>query len=221
MFAEITTCTREGMNKISLTGCDARIFCLGARIAKRRTVQQVLNLIPKELDGERFEDTRARVCRCIGGCNDAENANSDSDLEVVADSVTVNLCCPWQCPICLKNYTLEHMIIDPYSNRITAMMGRFGEHVTEIYVKPDGSWRANDALGQQLLLLIATRGKGIDEGEVAEKQAFSTASKTATKMVSNRYLQKKCSCLILKKEAVANKDKPICSHGKFSYRIYS
>ncbi|KAI3883318.1 hypothetical protein MKX03_000334 [Papaver bracteatum] len=90
----ITTCTREGMNKISLTGCDARIFCLGVRIAKRRTVQQVLNLIPKELDGERFEDAHARVCRCIGGGNDAENADSDSDLEVVADSVTVNLRCP-------------------------------------------------------------------------------------------------------------------------------
>ncbi|RZC70426.1 hypothetical protein C5167_033596 [Papaver somniferum] len=118
----ITTCTREGMNKISLTGCDARIFCLWVRIAKRRTVQQVLKLIPKEMDGERFEDAHACVCRCIGGCNDAENANSDSDLEVVADSVTVNLRCPWQCPICIKNYTLEHMIIDPYSNRITAMV---------------------------------------------------------------------------------------------------
>ncbi|KAI3919698.1 hypothetical protein MKW92_032269 [Papaver armeniacum] len=175
----ITTCTREGMNKISLTGCDARIFCLGVRIAKRRTVQQVLNLIPKELDGERFEDAHARVCRCIGGGNDTENADSDSDLEVVADSVTVNLRCPmsgsrikiagrfkpcihmgcfdletfvelnqrsrkWQCPICLKNYTLEHMIIDPYFNRITAMMGRCGEDVTEIDVKPDGSWRAKN-----------------------------------------------------------------------------
>ncbi|XP_026433698.1 E3 SUMO-protein ligase SIZ1-like [Papaver somniferum] len=175
----ITTCTREGMNKISLTGCDARIFCLGIRIAKRRTVQQVLNLIPKELDGERFEHAHARVCRCIGGGIDAENADSDSDLEVVADSVTVNLRCPmsgsrtktagrfkpcihmgcfdletfvelnqrsrkWQCPICLKNYALEHMIIDPYFNRITAMMSRCGEDVTEIDVKPDGSWRAKN-----------------------------------------------------------------------------
>ncbi|KAI3905721.1 hypothetical protein MKW92_035592 [Papaver armeniacum] len=203
---QITTCTREGMNKISLTGCDARIFCLGIRIAKRRTVQQVLNLIPKELDGERFEDAHARVCRCIGGGNDAENADSDSDLEVVADSVTVNLrclmsgsriktagrfkpcihmgcfdletfvelnqrsrkvsniigcflpslclsCCselnkptlfPVAVPICLKNYALEHMIIDPYFNRITAMMSRCGEDVTEIDVKPDGSWRAKN-----------------------------------------------------------------------------
>ncbi|RZC87504.1 hypothetical protein C5167_036045 [Papaver somniferum] len=173
---QITTSTREGMNKISLTGCDARIFCLGVRIAKRRTV---LNLIPKELDGERFEDAHARVCRYIGGGNDAENADSDSDLEVVADSVTVNLRCPmsgsriktagrfkpcihmgcfdletfvelnqrsrkWQCPICLKNYSLEHMIIDPYFNRITAMISRCGEDVTEIDVKPDGSWRAKN-----------------------------------------------------------------------------
>ncbi|KAI3905723.1 hypothetical protein MKW92_035594, partial [Papaver armeniacum] len=170
-----TTCTREGMNKISLTGCDARIFCLGIRIAKRRTVQQ-------SWMGERFEDAHARVCRCIGGGNDAENADSDGDLEVVADSVTVNLGCPmsgsriktagrfkpcihmgcfdletfvelnqrsrkWQCPICLKNYSLEHMIIDPYFNRITAMMSRCGEDVTEIDVKPDGSWRAKNDRG--------------------------------------------------------------------------
>ncbi|KAI3942898.1 hypothetical protein MKW92_020885 [Papaver armeniacum] len=119
---------------------------------------QVLNLIPKELDGERFEDAHARVCRCIGGGNDAENADSDSDLEVVADSVTVNLRCPMSgsriktagrfkplaVPICLKNYALEHMIIDPYFNRITAMMSRCGEDVTEIDVKPDGSWRAKN-----------------------------------------------------------------------------
>ncbi|OVA18127.1 zinc finger protein [Macleaya cordata] len=183
----ITTCTRDGMNKISLSRCDARIFCLGVRIVRRRTVQQVLNLIPKELDGERFEDALARVCRCIGGGNAAENADSDSDLEVVADSVTVNLRCPmsgsriktagrfqpcvhmgcfdldtfvelnqrsrkascstyciWQCPICLKNYSLENIIIDPYFNRISTMMRNCGEDVTDIDVKPDGSWRAKN-----------------------------------------------------------------------------
>jgi hypothetical protein len=26
----------------------------------------------------------------------------------------------WQCPICLKNYSLENIIIDPYFNRITS-----------------------------------------------------------------------------------------------------
>ncbi|KAF8396624.1 hypothetical protein HHK36_018248 [Tetracentron sinense] len=102
----------------------------------------VLNLIPKEPVGEQFEDAIARVCRCIGGGTAAENADSDSDLEVVADSVTVNLRCPWQCPICLKNYSLEDIIIDPYFNRITTMMRYCGEDVTEIDVKPDGSWRA-------------------------------------------------------------------------------
>uniref|UniRef100_A0A2P2MH77 SP-RING-type domain-containing protein n=2 Tax=Rhizophora mucronata TaxID=61149 RepID=A0A2P2MH77_RHIMU len=172
----ITHCTRDGTNEISLTGCDSRIFCLGVRIVRRRTVQQILSLIPKESDGERFEDALARVCRCVGGGNATDNADSDSDLEVVADSFTVNLRCPmsgsrikvagrfipcahmgcfdlevfvelnqrsrkWQCPICLKNYSLEYLIIDPYFNRITSKMQYCGEDVTELEVKPDGSWR--------------------------------------------------------------------------------
>lgn len=51
-------------------------------------------MIPKESDGESFEDALARVCRCVGGGNAADNADSDSDLEVVADSFGVNLRCP-------------------------------------------------------------------------------------------------------------------------------
>ncbi|KAL3530601.1 hypothetical protein ACH5RR_009923 [Cinchona calisaya] len=173
----ITPCTRDGINRISLTGCDARVFCLGVRIVKRRTVQHILNLIPKESEGEQFEDALARVKRCVGGGTATENADSDSDLEVVADFIPVNLRCPmsgsrmkvagrfkpcvhmgcfdlevfvemnmrsrkWQCPICLKNYSLENIIIDPYFNRITSQLQRFGEDVNEIEVKPDGSWRA-------------------------------------------------------------------------------
>ncbi|XP_011008846.1 PREDICTED: E3 SUMO-protein ligase SIZ1-like isoform X3 [Populus euphratica] len=174
----ITSCAKDGINKISLTGCDARIFCLGVRIVKRRTVQQILNLIPKESEGERFEDALARVCRCVGGGTATDNAysDSDSDLEVVADSFGVNLRCPmsgsrmkiagrfkscahmgcfdlevfvelnqrsrkWQCPICLKNYSLENIIIDPYFNRITSKMRHCAEDISEIEVKPDGSWR--------------------------------------------------------------------------------
>ncbi|KAL6976571.1 SUMO ligase siz1 [Sarracenia purpurea var. burkii] len=173
----ITQCIGEGINKISLTGCDSRIFCLGVRIVRRRTVQQILNLIPKESDGEQFEDALARVRRCVGGGAATENADSDSDLEIVADSIPVKLHCPmsgsrmkvagrfkpclhmgcfdlevfvemnqrsrkWQCPICLKNYSLENIIIDPYFNAITSKMKNCGEDVTEIEVKPDGSWRA-------------------------------------------------------------------------------
>ncbi|XP_028757039.1 E3 SUMO-protein ligase SIZ1-like [Neltuma alba] len=172
----ITPYTKDGINKISLTGCDARLFCLGVRIVKRRTVQQILSIIPKEADGEPFEDALARVCRCVGGGNATDNADSDSDLEVVSDTFSINLRCPmsgsrmkvagrfkpcvhmgcfdlevfvemnqrsrkWQCPICLKNYTLENIIIDPYFNRITSQMEKCGEDVTEVEVKPDGSWR--------------------------------------------------------------------------------
>uniref|UniRef100_A0A0V0IXN1 Putative E3 SUMO-protein ligase SIZ1-like n=1 Tax=Solanum chacoense TaxID=4108 RepID=A0A0V0IXN1_SOLCH len=173
----ITPCTRDGINKVTLTGCDARVFCLGVRLVKRRTVQQVLSMIPKVSDGEKFEDALARVRRCVGGGTATENADSDSDLEVVADCIPVNLRCPmsgsrmkvagrfkpcihmgcfdldvfvemnqrsrkWQCPICLKNYSLEHIIIDPYFNRITSQLQTCGEEVSEIEVKPNGSWRA-------------------------------------------------------------------------------
>ncbi|KAK8513378.1 hypothetical protein V6N12_052570 [Hibiscus sabdariffa] len=173
----ITPCTKDGINKISLTGCDPRVFCFGVRIVKRRTLHQILNMIPKETDGERFEDALARVCRCIGGGTAADNGDSDSDLEVVADFFGVNLRCPmsgsrmkmagrfkpcvhmgcfdlevfvelnqrsrkWQCPICLKNYTLDDITIDPYFNRITSKMRNCGEDITEIEVKPDGTWRA-------------------------------------------------------------------------------
>ncbi|KAK2380351.1 E3 SUMO-protein ligase SIZ1 [Trifolium repens] len=172
----ITPHTKDGMNKISLTVCDPRIFCLGVRIVRRRSLQQILNSIPKEPDGEPFEDALARVCRCVGGGNAADNADSDSDLEVVSDTFSINLRCPmsgsrmkiagrfkpcihmgcfdlevfvemnqrsrkWQCPICLKNYALENIIIDPYFNRITSKMINCSEDVTEVEVKPDGSWR--------------------------------------------------------------------------------
>lgn len=172
----ITPCIKDGINKISLSGCDARIFCLGVRIVKRRTIQQILNMIPKEGEAEQFEDALARVRRCIGGGTGADNADSDSDIEVVADFFNVTLRCPmsgsrmkvagrfkpcahmgcfdlevfvemnqrsrkWQCPICITNYSLEHVIIDPYFNRITSKMRQCGEDMTELEVKPDGSWR--------------------------------------------------------------------------------
>ncbi|XP_078178890.1 DNA-binding protein with MIZ/SP-RING zinc finger, PHD-finger and SAP domain-containing protein [Carex rostrata] len=172
----ITTLSREGHNKICLTRCDTRTFCFGIRIARKRTLQQVLDMVPKEAIGEPLEDALARVKRCVGGGKDSDNADSDSDLEVVAELVTVNLRCPmsgsriktsgrfkpcahiacfdleafvelnqrskkWQCPTCMKNYSLENIVIDPYFNRITSMMRKCGEDVCEVEVKPDGCWR--------------------------------------------------------------------------------
>lgn len=58
------------------------------------SVIQILNSIPKESEGERFEEALARVCRCVGGGNADDNADSDSDLEVVSDTFTINLRCP-------------------------------------------------------------------------------------------------------------------------------
>ncbi|KAG4385812.1 hypothetical protein AAZX31_12G160400 [Glycine max] len=184
----ITPYTKDGINKISLTGCDARIFCLGVRIVKRLSMPEVLSMIPEESDGERFEDALARVCCCVGGGNANDNADSDSDLEVVSDTFSINLRCPmsgsrmkiagrfkpcvhigcfdlevfvemnersrkWQCPICVKNYALENMIIDPYFNRITTLMKNCGEEIAEVEVKPDGCWRVkakNESERQEL-----------------------------------------------------------------------
>lgn len=171
----ITTLCHEGQNKIFLSSADTRPFCFGIRIARRRTVDQVLNLVPKEADGESFEDSLARVRRCLRGGNTTDDADSDSDLEVVADFFPVSLRCPnsgsrirtagrfkpcvhmgcfdlqtfvelnqrsrkWQCPTCLKNYSVENIIIDQYFNRITSLLRNCNEDVNEIDVKPDGSW---------------------------------------------------------------------------------
>jgi hypothetical protein len=57
-------------------------------------------MIPKEEEGEQYEDALARVRRCIGGGTtggNADDSDSDSDIELVADSVTVNLRCPVSC----------------------------------------------------------------------------------------------------------------------------
>ncbi|KAJ3676374.1 hypothetical protein LUZ60_003786 [Juncus effusus] len=172
----ITTLSREGLNKISLGRCDTRTFCFGIRVARKRSLHQVLDLIPKEGNGESFDEALARVKRCVGGESN-DNDDSDSDLEVVAESVTVNLRCPmsgsrirvagrfkpcahmacfdldafvelnqrsrkWQCPTCLKNYSLDKIVIDPYFNKITSMMRNCNEDVCEVEIKPDGSWRA-------------------------------------------------------------------------------
>nr|GEU72516.1 E3 SUMO-protein ligase SIZ1 isoform X1 [Tanacetum cinerariifolium] len=173
----ISMYVQEGLNKICLTGSDTRTFCLGVRLVKQRTFQEVISLIPGEKEGESFNEAVSRVFRCIGGGMAAANDDSDSDLEVIADNITINLRCPmsgrrmkiaarfkgcvhlggfdlhtlvhinersrkWQCPICLKNYSLEDIIVDPYLNRIAKMMQHCDEDVTEIEVKSDGSWRA-------------------------------------------------------------------------------
>lgn len=178
--AIITLNIAEGVNKISFSGTDARIFCLGVRLVKRRTLQQVLGVIPEEPHGEPFEDALGRVQRCIGGGMTTDNNDDDSDLEVIADSFTVNLRCPmsgsrmktagrfrgcvhmgcfdletfvglnersrkWQCPICLKNYSLEDVVIDPFFNLIVNMLRACGEEINEIDMKPDGSWRVKNA----------------------------------------------------------------------------
>ncbi|KAG0498917.1 hypothetical protein HPP92_003608 [Vanilla planifolia] len=198
----------EGINKIFLSGSDDRVFCCGIRLVRRQTVEQILSMIPRESEGESLKDSLARVHRCILGGKTTENSDSDSDIEVVADSVTVSLrdpmsgsririagrfkgCVHMRCfdletfiivnqrsrkvlfleapfvisltistlvffisrnffhpsfsvavPTCLKNYSLESILIDPYFNRITSLMQHCGEDVNEVELRPDGCWRA-------------------------------------------------------------------------------
>lgn len=229
----ISAYSTEGINRICLSNCDTRIFCFGVRLAMRRTVEQVLNMVPKEVDGgEQLEDALARVRRCIGGGTATENADSDSDLEVVADSITVNLRCPmsgsrmrvagrfkpcihmgcfdletfvelnqrsrkWQCPICLKNYSLENIIIDPYFNRITSLLRNYESDVHEIEVKPDGSWRVKNDGGCQDLsrwhypdssLCVTTNAEVKPEMEISRqtKQEGSSEGRTGLKLGMKR-----------------------------------
>lgn len=51
-------------------------------------------MIPREQEGEPLANALARVCRCISGGMATAHEDSDSDLEVIADFVTVNLRCP-------------------------------------------------------------------------------------------------------------------------------
>ncbi|MCO5592520.1 hypothetical protein L7F22_046523 [Adiantum nelumboides] len=171
----ITSHTREGINRILFTAFDGRSFCLGVRIVRRLTIDQVLSQVPGEGEGESFGVALERVCRCISG-GGAVGDDSDSELEVVSEWVTVNLRCPmsgsrikvagrfkpcmhmgcfdlhtfvqlnerarkWQCPICLKNYSLKDLVIDPFFTQITRALESYDEDVSEVEMKPDGFWR--------------------------------------------------------------------------------
>jgi hypothetical protein len=47
----------------------------------------------------------------------------------------------WQCPICLKNYSIDSLIIDPLFNCITSSMKYMKEDVIEVEMKDNGFWR--------------------------------------------------------------------------------
>jgi hypothetical protein len=44
------------------------------------------------------------------------------NFEPCSLSKFISPCSQWQCPICLKNYSLENIIVDPYFNRITSLV---------------------------------------------------------------------------------------------------
>lgn len=44
IVCQIAVYVRGKINQISLSGCDARSFCLGVRLVNQRTIQQVILL---------------------------------------------------------------------------------------------------------------------------------------------------------------------------------
>jgi hypothetical protein len=66
--------------------------------------------VPKEQDGEKFDDALNRVRRCVGGGTEANNTDSDSDIEVVAESVSVNV----RCPVSTLAITLDSEILNDF-----------------------------------------------------------------------------------------------------------
>ena len=65
-------------------------------------VLQVFSSIPSEEQGESFDLALSRVRRCVVGCP-ATDDDSDSDIEIVSESVTVNLRCPVSFTLVVKN----------------------------------------------------------------------------------------------------------------------
>ncbi|PWA74162.1 zinc finger, PHD-type [Artemisia annua] len=154
----------EGSNKISLSGSDTRTFCFGVRLVKQRTIQEVISFIPSEQEGETFSEAVARVCRCVGRGVAAANDDSSSDLDVIADHLTVNLRCPmsgcrmktaarFKGCVHLLGFDLHTLVQINQRSRKTYFSGYLHNQgtnfdlitvldITEIEVKSDGSWRA-------------------------------------------------------------------------------
>ena len=56
---------------------------------------QVLILVTSQSEGEIFEESLSRVKHCVrGGAYQGNSDDSDSDLKVVEDFVSMNLHCP-------------------------------------------------------------------------------------------------------------------------------
>ncbi|CAI7760465.1 unnamed protein product, partial [Closterium sp. NIES-54] len=47
----------------------------------------------------------------------------------------------WQCPVCMKLYALDSLIIDPFFHRVCEQMAQYDSDVTDIQLRGDGTWR--------------------------------------------------------------------------------
>ncbi|CAI5519795.1 unnamed protein product, partial [Closterium sp. Naga37s-1] len=119
---QIAEACHAGDNHIALAAIDKRPFCIGVRIIRKRSFDEVMAMIPPLDVGESLESAFARVKRCVGGgggggggkggsgggggaagggggggpkaAASSDSSGSSSDLIVMQDHVTLNLRCP-------------------------------------------------------------------------------------------------------------------------------
>ncbi|CAI5520662.1 unnamed protein product, partial [Closterium sp. Naga37s-1] len=189
----IAEACHAGDNHVAMAAIDKRPFCIGVRIIRKRSFDEVMAMIPPLDVGESLESALARVKRCVGGGGGgggsgkggaggggggggadgggggggggakpavSSDSSGSSDLIVMQDHVTLNLRCPmsgsrireagrfrecahmgcfdlhtfieinqrarkWQCPVCMKLYALDSLIIDPFFHRVCEEMAQY------------------------------------------------------------------------------------------------
>ncbi|XP_074342917.1 E3 SUMO-protein ligase SIZ1-like [Apium graveolens] len=174
--ALISMCLKEGLNKITFSAQDNRIFCLGVRLVRPRTIKEICEVILKEQEGETLNDAKARVIRCLRG-GTTSHGNADRDFEVLS-KMTVNLRCSisgarmktasrFKPCVHMACFDLESFI----GLRQTAkQIEQSGEDTTEIKIRSDGSWfvdhRHSTSLRVQYGLSSPSRTTNNDHGFV-------------------------------------------------------
>ncbi|WOH02501.1 hypothetical protein DCAR_0521890 [Daucus carota subsp. sativus] len=168
---------KEGANEISISAVAEHdgIYCMGVRLVKPRSVQEVCTIISNKQGTEPLNVATDRVIHCLTGGGALDDAGKE--LEVLA--ATVDLRCPisgarmktasrfmscihigcfdlesfiglahttrnWKCPICLNSYSWEDITVDSYFNQVLREIEQSGADTTEIKIRPDGSWFANN-----------------------------------------------------------------------------
>ncbi|CAI5462380.1 unnamed protein product, partial [Closterium sp. Yama58-4] len=118
----IAEACHAGDNHVAMAAIDKRPFCIGVRIIRKRSFD--------EMSGSRIREAgRFRECAHMG-CFDLHTF-----IEINQRARK------WQCPVCMKLYTLDSLIIDPFFHRVCEEMAQYDSDVTDIQLRADGTWR--------------------------------------------------------------------------------